>query len=185
MNEKEQEVLDVQGTENAVETTEATYKSICNKIIADGARRLRNLKVKTAKVTEQDNYVMVSMTLEKKVKGYVADEDGVFSEGMTNVIFGSSYSIAGCLKQDEDLAFVANKVVEEPKSLELLLAGSEIDLIQQDVAAGEMYKNPFSTNNAEGIAFDHDTVINHIVAIKPGRRAMAVLDRVALAMFGL
>ena len=151
------------------QVTERTFKDICNEIVA-----------------EQENYTMVSLTLERKVKGYRANEDtGIFEEGDTNVIFSSSYSLASVLKNNEDLAFCANTLVENPNAFEVVLSGATIDIIQQPVAADELYKNPFSTSDSEGVSLGHDTIINHIINIVPGRRAMAVLDRVALSMFGL
>lgn len=165
---------------------EKSFKDICNEIIANGATRIRNLKVRSCKITEQDNYTMVSLTLERKVRGYRADEaTGIFEEGDTNVIFTSSYSLASVLKNNEDLAFCANSLVENPRGFEVVMSGATIDVIQQPVAADELYKNPFSSSNAEGVALGHDTIINHIVDIKPSNRALAVLDRMALAMLGI
>ena len=177
--------------DNVVETSEEqsvgrTFKDICNEIVANGGTRLRGIKVRSCKITEQENYTMISLTLERKVKGYRANEDtGIFEEGETNVIFSSSYSLASVLKNNEDLAFCANSLVENPKGFEVVLSGATIDIIQQPVAADELYKNPFSTNDSEGVALGHDTIINHVVNIVPSRRAMVVLDKVALSMFGL
>lgn len=178
--------------DNTVETTveeqstDRTFKDICNEIVANGGTRIRGIKVRSCKITEQDNYTMVSLTLERKVKGYRANEDtGIFEEGETNVIFSSSYSLASVLKNNEDLAFCANSLVESPKGFEVVLSGAVIDIIQQPVSADELYKNPFSTSGSEGVSLGHDTIINHVVNIVPGKRAMMVLDKVALSMFGL
>lgn len=168
------------------QSTERTFKDICNEIVANGGTRIRGVKVRSCKITEQDNYTMVSLTLERKVKGYRANEDtGIFEEGETNVIFSSSYSLASVIKNDPEIAFCANSLVENPRGFEVVLSGATIDIIQQPVAADEFYKNPFSSSSAEGVALGHDTIINHIVNIVPSKRAMAVLDRMALAMLGL
>lgn len=165
---------------------EKSFKDICNEIIANGGNRIRGLKVRSCKITEQDNYTMVSLTLDRKVKGYRADENtGIFEEGLTSVIFTSSYSLASVIKNDGEIAFCANSLVENPRGFEVVMSGATIDVIQQPVAADELYKNPFSSSNAEGVALGHDTIINHIVDIKPSSRALAVLDRMALAMLGL
>lgn len=173
-------------TTNEEQSTERTFKDICNEIVANGGTRIKGIKVRSCKITEQENYTMVSLTLERKVKGYRANEDtGIFEEGMTNVIFSSTYSLASVLKNDEDLAFCANTLVESPNAFEVVLSGATIDIIQQPVAADELYKNPFSTSDSEGVALGHDTIINHVINIVPSKRAMTVLDRVALSMFGL
>lgn len=191
-NSQQAEEQVVETTVQQVEETEQeqgnekSFKDICNEIIANGATRIRNLKVRSCKITEQDNYTMVSLTLERKVRGYRADEaTGIFEEGDTNVIFTSSYSLASVLKNNEDLAFCANSLVENPRGFEVVMSGATIDVIQQPVAADELYKNPFSSSNTEGVALGHDTIINHIVDIKPSSRALSVLDRMALAMLGI
>lgn len=180
-----------QTVDNAVETTseeqsERSFKDICNEIVANGGTRIKGIKVRSCKVTEQDNYTMISLTLDRKVKGYRANEDtGIFEEGMTNVIFSSSYSLASVIKNDAEIAFCANSLVENPRGFEVVMSGATIDIIQQPVSEDELYKNPFSTSSAEGVALGHDTIINHVVNIVPSNRAMAVLDKMALAMLGL
>lgn len=179
-------------TNNAVNTVEETtvveksYKDICNELVANGAKRIKGLVVKSVKVTEQDTYVMVSLTLDKQVEGYRADEEtGIFEKGMTNIIFSSSYSLAAVIKNNEEIAFAANSLVDNPKGFEVALSGATIDIIQQPVAADEMYKNPFSTRDSDGVAFGHDTIINHIVNIVPSKVAMRRLDALALSLLGL
>lgn len=179
-------------TNNAVNTVEETtvveksYKDICNELVANGAKRIKGLVVKSVKVTEQDTYVMVSLTLDKQVEGYRADEEtGIFEKGMTNIIFSSSYSLAAVIKNNEEIAFAANSLVDNPKGFEVALSGATIDIIQQPVAADEMYKNPFSTKDSDGVAFGHDTIINHVVNIVPSKVAMRRLDALALSLLGL
>lgn len=175
-----------QQVEEQVVTSERTFKDICNEIVANGGKRVKGLTVRSCKITEQENYTMISLTLDKKVRGYRANEDtGIFEEGETNVIFSSSYSLASVIKNDPEIAFCANSLVENPRGFEVVLSGATIDIIQQSVAADELYKNPFSTRDYEGEALGHDTIINHIVNIVPSKRAMSVLDRMALAMLGI
>ena len=182
----EEPVVETAAPQVEEQSNEKSFKDICNEIVANGGTRIRGVKVRSCKITEQDNYTMISLTLERKVKGYRTDETtGIFEEGETNVIFTSSYSLASVLKNNEDLAFCANSLVENPRGFEVVMSGATIDVIQQPVAADELYKNPFSSSNAEGVALGHDTIINHIVDIKPSNRALAVLDRMALAMLGL
>lgn len=162
-----------------------SFKDICNEIVANGGNRVKGLKVRSVKVTEQENYVMVSLSLDRKVKGYVANEDtGIFEEGMTAVVFSSTYSLASVMKNDEDMAFAANHLVENPKGFEVVLSGATIDIIQQPVTADELYKNPFSTRDVEGVAFGHDTIINHIVNITLSKRGSLALDAIATKLLG-
>lgn len=183
-------VENVNVNEVSVETTNTsrikTVSQVVKDLLANGCKRFVNMRVKTAKVTEKDSYVMVSLTLDKPVPGYRADEDGVFEKGETNIIFASTYSLAATLKENDDTAFAANNLVENPKGFEVILAGAKIDIVQQEVAADELYVNPFSSRSEEdGEALGHDTIINHIVSITPSDRAMRLLDAMALKMLGI
>ena len=186
--EKETIVSPVENAvDNAVDNAaEISYLNTIKKLIASGCKRINNVRIKNVNCTEKDNYTMISLTLANQVKGFVSEDGGItYKEGMTNVIFSSTYSLASVIKNDEDLAFCANTLVESPNAFEVVLSGATIDIIQQPVAADELYKNPFSTSDSEGVALGHDTIINHVINIVPSKRAMAVLDRVALSMFGL
>lgn len=163
-----------------------TVSQVIKDLLANGCKRIVNMRVKSAKVTEKDNYTMVSLTLEKPITGYVSDEDGIFEKGETNVIFASTYSIAATLKESDDTAFAANTLVENPKGFEVILAGARIDIIQQEVSADELYVNPFSSRSEEeGEPLGHDTIINHIVSINPSSNARDLLKLMALKMMGI
>lgn len=180
-------VEDVQVEEQVNDVVvDKSFKDICNEIVANGARRIKGLTVRSCKITEQDNYTMVSLTLDKKVKGYRANEDtGIFEEGETNVIFTSSYSLASVIKNDPEIAFCANTLVENPNGFQVVLSGATIDIIQQPVAADELYKNPFSSSSVEGVALGHDTIINHVVSIVPSKTGYRMLDNMAMRLLGL
>ena len=176
-------------TNEVMETKTSSIKTVSQVIkdlLANGCKRIVNMRVKSAKVTEKDNYTMVSLTLDKPISGYVSDEDGVFEKGETNIIFASTYSLAATLKESDDTAFAANTLVENPKGFEVILAGARIDVIQQEVAADELYVNPFSSRNEdEGEALGHDTIINHVVSINPSSNARDLLKLMALKMMGI
>ena len=173
---------EVMETKSSIKTVSQVIKDL----LANGCKRIVNMRVKSAKVTEKDNYVMVSLTLDKPISGYVSDEDGVFEKGETNVIFASTYSLAATLKESDDTAFAANTLVENPKGFEVILAGARIDIIQQEVSADELYVNPFSSRSKdEGEALGHDTIINHIVSINPSSNARDLLKLMALKMMGI
>lgn len=176
-------------TNEVMETKTSSIKTVSQVIkdlLANGCKRIVNMRVKSAKVTEKDNYTMVSLTLDKPISGYVSDEDGIFEKGETNVIFASTYSLAATLKESDDTAFAANTLVENPKGFEVILAGARIDIIQQEVSADELYVNPFSSRSEdEGEALGHDTIINHVVSINPSSNARNLLKLMALKMMGI
>jgi hypothetical protein len=185
------EQLVVQGVEQAgavqPEVRTSDYDAIIKGIIAAGGKKLPGIRVKNANFTEKDNYTMVSFTLANKVRGYVRDEEtGVYKEGMTNVIFTSLFAICGALKEDDEKAWIANHLLNHPTALPLLFAGSTIDIVQTEVAAGVTYRNPFSTrDNVEGVSYDHETIINNVIKVRFGKMGEIAASRLMDKMLDL
>lgn len=163
-----------------------TVKQVVAELMADGCKRFTGIRVRSAKTTEKEIYTMVSLSLDKPVPGYVANPDtGIFEMSETVVVFASSYSLASILKESDETAWAANQLVTNPKGLEVILAGAKVDIIQQEVAADELYKNPFSNSTNEGEAIGHDTIINHIVKIELCPQAKKMLKMLAMNMMGI
>ena len=181
----------VQGVEQAgavqPEVRTSDYDAIIKGIIAAGGKKLPGIRDKNANFTEKDNYTMVSFTLANKVRGYVRDEEtGVYKEGMTNVIFTSLFAICGALKEDDEKAWIANHLLNHPTALPLLFAGSTIDIVQTEVAAGVTYRNPFSTrDNVEGVSYDHETIINNVIKVRFGKMGEIAASRLMDNMLDL
>ncbi len=154
-------------------------KEVVKALLESGAKKVTDVKVTNVTVKALNTYVRVALTLDKKVEGYVLNEsDGTYAAGEVKVIFVSLYSLLSMLKQNEDTAFVANHVANHPKSIELVLSGAKIDIVQQPVVAGEEYKNPWSDRtDAEASIFEHDTIINHVVGITVSRFGEKALDK--------
>ena len=181
----------VQGVEQAgavqPEVRTSDYDAIIKGIIAAGGKKLPGIRVKNANFTEKDNYTMVSFTLANKVRGYVRDEEtGVYKEGMTNVIFTSLFAICGALKEDDEKAWIANHLLNHLTALPLLFAGSTIDIVQTEVAAGVTYRNPFSTrDNVEGVSYDYETIINNVIKVRFGKMGEIAASRLMDKMLDL
>ena len=162
-----------------------TNKQVVAELLAKGCNKITGLRVRSSIVTPKDNYVMVSLSLERGIPGYVSDGEGVFAKGETATVFASSYSIASVLKDSDETAWAANQLIQNPKGLEVILAGSKIDIVQEEVAADEIYKNPFASSNSEGAALGHDTIINHVVKIEICPKAKQMLNMLAMNMMGI
>ena len=161
-------------------------KEVVRNLLASGAKKVTDVKVTNVTVKALNTYVRVALTLDTKVEGYVLNEaDGTYSAGEVKVIFVSLYSLLSMLKQNEDMAFAANHVANHPETIGLILSGARIDLVQQPVAAGEEYKNPWSDrSDAEATVFDHDTIINHVVSVEVSKFGEKALDKLMDKMLG-
>lgn len=169
-----------------VDVTSNTYQNAIKNLILNGAKKLNNIRIKNVNFSEKDNYTMVSFTLSNPIRGYVSNDNGnSYEEGMTNTIFTSLYAIVGALKEDDELSWMANALLENPKALNLIFNGSTIDIIQQDIPAGEEFINPFSTRmDPEVQVYDHNLIINHIIKFKLSKVGLRMADKLADKLFG-
>ena len=155
-------------------------KNVIESLIKAGAKSVKNLKVKNVNVVPQENYVRVSLSVDKPIRGFVAQEDGTYKEGESKVIFVSLFSIVAQLRDDENASFAVNHILSHPEAV------TQLNILQEDVAAGQEYKNPWSEKeDAVTTTFDHDTIINHIVDVKMNERAYKMLEKLADAMLGI
>lgn len=180
-NPVEENVNEVDNASNNV-----SYQNIIKKLIASGCKRINSVRIKNVNFTEKDNYTMISFTLATAIRGFVSKDGGAtYEEGQTNTVFTSLYAIVGAMKEDEELGWMANALLENPQALNLIFNGSTVDILQQEVSAGEEFRNPFSTReDVEPQVYDHNLIINHILGFKLGKVGMKMADRLADKLMG-
>lgn len=120
--------------------------------------------VRNVNVTDMTTWQRVSITLNSPVKGYVADEEGNYSDGEVNVIFVSSYSVIAAFRNNPKTAFAGNYINEHPNCLQVLLSGAKIEVVQEAVTEGQEYANPWSAN-PNPVPVEHDSYYNSITNI--------------------
>ena len=161
-----------------------TKKVISQLMAVETNNVVKDLVVRNINVTECETYNRVAITLDKPVKAMVAQEDGSYVEGESNIIFVGNYSIVGALRENEDVAFAGNHLIKHPQALNVILSGAKINIIQEAVTAGQEYTNPFS-NNAAPTVVQHDSFYNHVFNIRLSAFGLKMLDKLAeKMMFG-
>ena len=153
-----------------------TMKEAESTMVKNGAKRVSNLVVNNITVTPLEEYTRVALTLDKPVAGYVQGEDGAYTRGETNVIFVSLFSIAAMLKENDELAWCVNTIINNPNSLQVLFSRAKITLLQENVVAGQVRVNPFTEKEDENVP-DHDAIYNHLVEVKLGKMGEIAIDR--------
>ena len=166
------------------ETAAANVKAAnpITQLLSEGAKRIKDVTVKNLNATEKDAYTMVSLTLGTQIDGFIADEDGVYSEGKTNIIFSSLYALVGAIKENDELSWLANTLINNPKAITLILSGAKVDVIQQRVPQGVAYHNPFSNKpvtDDNATYFQHDVIINYITNIRLSKVGNKMADKLA------
>ena len=139
------------------ETVSAELKKVkANNVVTT---TVRNINVK-----DMTTWQRVSITLNTPVKGYIADDDGNYSEGEVNVIFVSSFSVVAAFRNNPKTACAGNYIAEHPNCLQVLLSGAKIEIVQEAVTEGQEYSNPWSSNPTP-TPVEHDSYYNHITDI--------------------
>lgn len=160
-----------------------TSKEIIAQLLKNGAKNVKGLVIKNVTVTQLESYTRLGLTLDKEVDGYRQNESGEFEPAQVNVIFVSAFSVKSILQDIPEAAFAANHLINHPEALAVVLSRAEIDIVQESVAAGTDYKNPFTSSDTTTV-FDHDTIINHISSIKLSDFGIRKLDRLSDLMMG-
>ncbi len=160
------------------------YASIIKALVANGGKRHKGVVVKNVNTTDKDNYTMVSFTTKSVLPAYVAEDDD-YVLGVSNIVYSSLYAIVGAMREDEDLAWMGNVLLQSPNAAQLVLSGATLDIVQVEYAAGETIYNPFTTKDEdEGVEYDHDCIINYIVGIKLSKIGEKFADKLADKMLG-
>ena len=159
-------------------------KNVVEQLLKQGSQLVKNLTVKNVTVTLKENYIRLCLTLDKPVKGYIADDKGNYTLGETKFIYVSLFSIAAILRDNDEASFAVNHIIKKPSSVEVLLNGARVDIIQQSVKAGKEYVNPWS-ETAAPVVFDHDTLMNHVVNITFNQRSINLLGNLAKSILGI
>lgn len=184
----EQEVPQVVEQKQEVVNTsnERSFKDIIKDLMNNGCQRFNDVTIKNVVTEEFDNYTRVTLVTKEALPAYVSDDNGAtYYEGKSNNVFTSTFALAGSIKEDEELSWMANAINEHPSVLNLILNGSKVDIIIQKVAQGEEYVNPFTTKkNAEPTTFENDVIIKYVVAIKLGKTGQKMADKLADKLMG-
>ena len=149
-----------------------------------GAKSETDVIVKNITITDCNNWTKVALTLNREVDGAVTDEDGNWSIGKTNVVFMSLYSIVGTLKNTDDTLAVASYIAKHPTSLQIILSGAKIELLQQEVKANETYINAFTGEETEHES-DHDSLFNHLVDVEFSCKGRIAIEKIEDHLLGL
>lgn len=149
-------------------------------LLKNGAKKVSGVVVRSADATVMESYVRISLNMNKEVDHISVKEDGTQVDDKRNILFTSNFALTSILRNDEECASVIDVIRNSPKVLTMLLAGATIDIIQQRIAKGDPYINPFNSdqNEENAVPFDHDVVINHVVSIKLSPRAKGIVSKV-------
>lgn len=155
-------------------------KKVISELVNNGANNVvKDVTIRNINTTEMTNYARVAITLDKPVKGFVTNPNfgktpgkdvNVTDEyviGMVNVIFVSNFSLIATLREIPDVAFAGNALLESPKRIGVILSGATINIVQESVAEGQEYRNPFSDNGTPTVV-KHDSFYNHVFDIRLG-----------------
>lgn len=183
--EKKAQETTVETTPVGVETLNAqqesndslSYEQKIKNLIVDGWRRKNGMKIRNVIVTEKETYCMMTFNVVPAIPGYLYDEEtGEYTKGVTNNIFSSTYAIAGVMKENEEIGWLANNIIEKPKLGNVLFNGGTVDIITKEFAAGDSFKSPFG--NGDEQVFDHDCIINLVIGVQLGNNGRKMLDSI-------
>lgn len=164
---------------------------VLRKVTTDGRKTIKtdNVKVRNLHITDKreegKDQVMLSFTTDKEFDTYRADETGVYQPAKTNVIFPSYYGVASVLREDPVVSGIVDYLLENDAAFTLLMNNANITVIQEPIAEGEVYNNPYSANQKNENASDHNWFAYHIDKIELSDVAKDRVNRLIDKMLGI
>lgn len=162
----------------------SSFKNIIQNLVTNGCKRITDIHIKNIDYTEKNKNTIVSFTLSEPVFTYQQKQDGSCCWGRTSIIYTNISAIIKALLEDEEISWMASPFMENPEYLNLILNGAHIDILQQEVLANTKYKNPFGNPNTEGIIFDHNVIINHILGFKLSETGKVIAEKLVDKLLG-
>ena len=135
-------------------------------------------------VTDCKNWTRIALTLNREVDGPVCDSEGNWSMGKTRVVFLSLYSVLSTLKNTNETLAITGHIADNPTSLQIILCGAKVELLQQEVKAHATYVNAFTGEEVEHEA-DHDSLFNHIVDVEFTDKGLRAIEKIEDKLLGL
>ena len=175
---------DSSSVEMPIPISEGTFKTRIKELISNGAEYVSGSKIEDVACSINDNIVIVHISLEEPLKGYVLGNDGVsYKIGQTNKIVTSLNAIIKVFIEDEELAPFSNFAFENPQILSCLLKGAVVDILQQEVPKGKEYDNLFSVNKLTNTS-NRNVIINNCVRFKLSSSGEKIADKIANILLG-
>lgn len=169
-------------------------KEIMKKTVADGrkAAKFENVIVRNVHVTDKREEgvgnVMLSFTTNKNdFDTYRLNEaTGAYEDAKTAIIFPSYFGVAAVLREDPIISPLVDTLLENDAALKILLNNAKITVIQEPVAEGEVYQNPYSTKvNPDAEASDHKWYAYHVDSIELNEQAKTYVNRMIDKILGI
>ena len=164
-----------------------SYRNAIKILIANGAKRLYNCKIEDVLYSHKDGEIIVDFVLEDPIKDYIAED--VFELDYIPIkskIISIPFDVVfRTIIEDEELGCICSYIVDCPEALKVILQGSAIDIIQQDLPYGAEYTNPFGHYPEKEEVSDHDMVINHCIKFRLCEAGHIKANKVADILLGL
>lgn len=137
-----------------------------------GAIKVEGANVTKTVATQRDGYIQVSLSIDKPLPTFDASGNVIPIFAVTDTVISLLAVLTlGGYGDIVDYASRHNGVLPS------LLSDAKIDIVTSFVAAGEVYRNPFSTSDRDLVA--RTNRINHyITAITFGERGLAEIEKI-------
>ena len=165
---------------------ESSFDLKIKQLINNGAKLIKNCKVKNVAYSNNDGKIIVKFVLTEPIRDYVLYADGVnYKIGKTDIIYSSIYAVFEILLEDDTLGWLGNVILENPSVLNEVFQDAIVDVLQLEVFKGEEYINPFIENyKQKTIISDRNFIVNHCVKFYLSEAGEKVADDIMNVIFG-
>lgn len=167
-------------------------KKVAARLEKDGGKRIEAV-VRSCHVYREDGQenARVALRLNVEVPWMVKGDDDEYTEGTSDTVWLSEFSLAAVLRANRTTASIVRYLTGadgDDEDLESLLSFACVDLILEHVYAGIddegnplVYENPFS-DNPVGYEIEHDSIYCHLISVDFSDEGLDIVDGIKDAL---
>lgn len=140
------------------------FKDVVANLKKEGATQVSS-HIKSITFVERDDYTLVCISLVEEIPGFVADENGEYKKGETNIISMPAGVLRRMLREKEMFYGLDKEVLSSASIAKMVFCGAEIDILCEEVTHETLHSDPFA-ENGDGKQVEHDSIYHYPVDIE-------------------
>lgn len=139
------------------------FKDVVASLKKEGATEVTT-HIKSITFTEKDDYTQVNISLVEEIPGFVRNDDETYSKGETNIISMPAGVLRRMFREKEMFYGLDKEILSSAGIAKMILVGSELKVLCEEVTHDEMHSDPFAENGEEK-QVENDSIYHYPVDI--------------------
>lgn len=162
-----------------------TFKEIVGELIAMGGKkittRIKKIELEAKEAPDGRAYYQYNTVITDYIKTDFTNQRTGECVTESNIIYPADFVVAAVIRENSDIAWLADEFDANPRLVGPILTGATITLIQVPFEAGNPVINKFKPGDI-GKTYDHRVFQNNLVRIKLGEAGSDKADKLFMSI---